>query len=445
MYVLGIPVDHRLRDVIRGLMKLNDALGSPSTSSNHTERLRQLAQSMRNRGWSVSEDEVDFACYLAEPAVQGGIVVLLTQPPKYQDYNIPTDDIVGECKTLLALRELARLFGVPFDSLSIFDAYPFIVETKLDDDNVDHVESHTTFHEMILEKRPMVVLSAWTSPYKTFEGHETKLLRKKATGAMFFSPTTPYCGLTLSMVNMPHPSYYMNHTPTESCFRQLQILEFAQAYGRWWGTWQEEAWMADLRQRCRARAKFPFDNRCDSSDEAYITKRFTQTLNQLEPLLAKVHYGSSTKTQVEDDLSKDNISELCSNASLILRHIEAEFRDTESVDCAQASAEFLCSWYKRKWCCFDEMPVSPESLPLARRIEFCLVAFAKEMNLTWTPAGDDAYEVDFDAQATAFFHLASGIEDAMDDAPSNIRVQHFATSMDVATVSLMERLAGLGI
>jgi len=37
------------------------------------------------------------------------------------------------------------------------------------------------------------------------------------------------------MVNMPHPSYYMNHNPAESCFRQLQILEFAQACRRLWG------------------------------------------------------------------------------------------------------------------------------------------------------------------------------------------------------------------
>jgi hypothetical protein len=49
---------------------------------------------------------------------------------------------------------------------------------------------------------------------------------------MFPSPTIRYFGLTFSMVNMPHPSYYMYHNPTESCFRHLQILEFAQACGR---------------------------------------------------------------------------------------------------------------------------------------------------------------------------------------------------------------------
>ena len=33
---------------------------------------------------------------------------------------------------------------------------------------------------------------------------------------------------------------YMNYDPV-SYFRQLQILEFAQACGRLWGTWQEKA------------------------------------------------------------------------------------------------------------------------------------------------------------------------------------------------------------
>ena len=160
---------------------------------------------------------------------------------------------------MLAMQYLAEFFNLPFDRLSIFDAYPFITEQELDQEDVDHSESHTTFHKMILEKRPTVILSGWTSP--SFEGLLTKSLRKQAIGAMFPLPTICYCGLTFSMVNMPHPSYYMNYNPTESCFRQLQILEFAQACGRLWGTWQEKAWMADIRGRCRARAKILLDGK----------------------------------------------------------------------------------------------------------------------------------------------------------------------------------------
>lgn len=322
-------------------MKLNEAPSSSSFSSSHNESLRQLSQSMRSRGWSISEGEVDFACYLAEPAVQGGIVVALTQPPQYQVYSIPTDDIVEDCNTLLALRELAVFFNLPFDRLSIFDAFPFITEKELDQEDIDHSESHTTFHKMILEKRPTVILSGWTSP--SFEGFTTKSLRKRAIGAVFPSPTIRYCGLTFSIVNMPHPSYYVNYNPTESCFRQLQILEFAQACGRLWGTWQEKAWMAELRRRCRARAKFLFDNRPDSSDKAFLTERLTRTLTELGAVLAGMRYSFSSKAQIKDHLSKNNILELCSDASLTLRHVDAILGDTEGAECAEASMTFICS------------------------------------------------------------------------------------------------------
>lgn len=143
-----------------------------------------------------------------------------------------------DCPTLLALQELAELFSLPFNRLSIFDTFPFITKKELDQEDPDYSESHTTFHNIILEKRPEVILSGWIS--LSFEGFITKSLRKRAIGAVFPLPTIHYSGLTFSIVNMPYPSYYMNYTPTESSFHQLQILEFAQACGRLWGTWQEK-------------------------------------------------------------------------------------------------------------------------------------------------------------------------------------------------------------
>jgi hypothetical protein len=92
---------------------------------------------------------------------------------------------------------------------------------------------------MILEKQSTVILSGWKS--SSGNGLITESLQKRASGAMFPSPTIQYHGLTFTKVNMPHPSYYMNFNPTESCFRHLQILEFAQACGRLWGIWKEEA------------------------------------------------------------------------------------------------------------------------------------------------------------------------------------------------------------
>jgi hypothetical protein len=48
--------------------------------------------------------------------------------------------------------------------------------------------------------------------------------------------------------------------------------------------------------------------------------------------------------------------------------------------------------------------------------------FAKKMNQTWTSYGDDAFEPNFEAQASAFFDLASSIENAKDEVPDNNRV-----------------------
>ncbi|KFY48545.1 hypothetical protein V495_01245 [Pseudogymnoascus sp. VKM F-4514 (FW-929)] len=439
MSVLGVPVDHRLRDITRKLMELNEAPSNSNASSDHIDRLRQLSECMRSRGWLISKDEVEFACYLAEPAAQGGIVVALMQPSPSQVYSIPVNDIIEDCNTLLALRDLAEFFSLPFDRLSIFDAFPFITKQGLDQNDINHTESHTTFHEMILEKQPRVILSGWKS--QCFERFPTKSLQKLAIGAKFLSPTINYHGLTFSVVNMPHPSYYENYYPAESCFRQLQILEFAQACGLWWGVWEETAWMAELRQKCKARAKFLFDNRCDSDDEAFITGRLTQTLTLLGPLLSEMCYSFSSKAQIEDHLSKTNILELCSDASLILQRVDTITDDTKDMECAEASMDFICSWYHRRWPALEKfsVPVSAGVLglydhsyfdwvpvvdmpPLARQIELCLMDFAKKMNLTWTSIGDNTFDPNFEAQASAFFDLASSIENAMDEIPDNNRI-----------------------
>lgn len=73
--------------------------------------------------------------------------------------------------------------------------------------------------------------------------------------------------------------------------------------------------------------------------------------------------------------------------------------------------------------CFDQVPVV-HLPPLAQQIESCLRDCAKEMNLTWMPHRDNAFRLDFKAQASAFLQLAIGIEDAMDEdeISNNVRV-----------------------
>jgi hypothetical protein len=50
------------------------------------------------------------------------------------------------------------------------------------------------------------------------------------------------------------------------------------------------------------------------------------------------------------------------------------------------------------------------------------MSFAKKMNRGWMSHGDGDFEADFEAQSSAFFQLAKGIEDAMDEIPDNNRI-----------------------
>ena len=149
--------------------------------------------------------------------------------------------------------------------------------------------------------------------------------------------------------------------------------------------------------------------------------------------------ASLPKLTLKTHISENNISELCTDASLILHHVDAKFRDIGSVKCAEASMTFLCTWSERRWpalsessvltsaglpCiyapgCFDRIPVVYMP-PLARQIEFCLRSFAKKMNLSWISHGQGDFAADFAAQSSAFFQLAEGIEDVMDEIPDDI-------------------------
>lgn len=154
-----------------------------------------------------------------------------------------------------------------------------------------------------------------------------------------------------------------------------------------------------------------------------------------------MHYSFSSKAQIGEHLSENNISERCTDVSLILRHYDAISCDTERVKWAKASMKFLCTWPKRRWPtlrkpsvpttaglrgifdhgCFDRIPLV-DLPPLARQIESCLMSFAKKMNLSWTSGGDGYFAADFVAQSSACFQLAKGIEDAMDEIPDNSRI-----------------------
>jgi hypothetical protein len=61
--------------------------------------------------------------------------------------------------------------------------------------------------------------------------------------------------LSLTRVNALHPSYAINYFPEFSCFKRLLALEFVKAFALWQGNWNDEVWMAHLRNECHEQAK----------------------------------------------------------------------------------------------------------------------------------------------------------------------------------------------
>lgn len=183
----------------------------------------------------------------------------------------------------------------------------------------------------------------------------------------------------------------------------------------------------------------------DPSDDTVIIERVVETLKRLKPVLKGMRYGFSSKAQIEQDLSQSNVLELCSDASLILRQVATIESNDAECDIAniasKASMDFFESWYGTRWSpmrksvvmnttncpglyhssCFDYLSQARNWPPLARQIESCMVAFCRKLNLSWTPCDDEAFHPNFESQATAFFDLTRGIEDAMDGISDNVQ------------------------
>jgi hypothetical protein len=119
-----------------------------------------------------------------------------------------------------------------------------------------------------------------------------------------------------------------------------------------------------------------------------------------------MHFGPFSKThigqnllQIKQGLQQSNLLELSSDASLILRQVAA-IEDNE--ECHRVSTEFVEYYHMTHWRTKSSGPL------LAQKIDLCLVKFWEELCV---PEG---FPLDFEAQATAFFNLASSIEDRMD-------------------------------
>lgn len=255
MECLGIPIDHRLRRLIREVRPIDTS----GEESDHIRILQEFGTSLKiGTSDYLTPCDLSFGIEMARPESKGGIIVVLLQPHSSQDNS--DGFLAGQrnCSTVKAVSELIHVTSnarFSFDDISVFDAIPFLNE-KVTEPNIIG-KAKDVFADMIRAKQPQIVISCfWT---KT--GNNTvKNLRRRKIGYCFESDPRgskqlAESGLLLNRVNALHPSYAINFNPEFSCFKRLLVLEFVKAFALRQGNWTDEIWMARLRHECHEQAE----------------------------------------------------------------------------------------------------------------------------------------------------------------------------------------------
>jgi hypothetical protein len=249
MECLGIPVDYRLRGLIRRIrpIGISKALGP------HVQILREFGESLLWDGDEpINISELNFALDLAGPDTIGGILVLLQQPSKTQTYENGFIADVDDCETLKAIRQLVSLASnqlAGLDNVSLFDMLPFLTEEYEDTDIFR--AAHETLVRMIRAKAPSIVICCARG-----QSHDRFVRDIHGLGVgKTFSPEELQNGTSRFLrINVFHPSYSVNYNRSYSCFRRLLILEFVKAFNLQQSQWLEEEWMDKLRLDCQEKS-----------------------------------------------------------------------------------------------------------------------------------------------------------------------------------------------
>lgn len=251
MTCLQIPVDHRLRKIIKDFGPIT----SPTQAlGNHVKLLHEFGDRLIYDGdaskKAVSVLNMDFTLQLARPESTGGVLALLLHPDKSQLFERGYLAEAEKCATIKAVLELISVVNdgrLTKDAVSVFDSLPFLIEDY--NGSETHQKAQETFVAMVKAKKPDVIISCFRT--KT-DLEEIEQLSRMSVGVTFDPSCVPItAGHITTRVNAIHPSYAMNRVPTESCLRRLLTLEFVHGFGMWRGIWKEERWMQDLREHCQ--------------------------------------------------------------------------------------------------------------------------------------------------------------------------------------------------
>lgn len=264
---LDVAVDHRLRALFRPISPRLNIVGR------HGQQLAELARVSTHR--IISEHEINVMNQFLGPRYTGGITLILLQPSNYHPYREGFDSVVLNCLTFTFMNEGFRAascgsIGLGSPPLSLVDSAPYIRPN--DSVSVEYkYNMQQSVSRIIREKKPDVVLCMWKDEERGQRRPLTMAqVRSLGVGRDFNTSRISFAGIPMERVNSFHPSYAANYNPHFSCFRQLLLLNITEACWKYeYGTWHEEQWMKDLKNRCVLKA-------------SSISGRFSPIVSRLE-------------------------------------------------------------------------------------------------------------------------------------------------------------------
>ncbi|KAK7178497.1 hypothetical protein PSPO01_15457 [Paraphaeosphaeria sporulosa] len=137
-------------------------------------------------------------------------------------------------------------------------------------------------------------------------------------------------GSKILRVNAFHPSFAINYHPHMSCFRQLLILEVAQACGLNRGQWHNQIWMDELRKSCQAKVK---ETLSSGTVNLKVIQAFARSLSA-----STRRYSIPTRYR---RLVESRISEHFNDACLCVRAIHCKKEAIDSEDLTDSDAEAI--------------------------------------------------------------------------------------------------------
>ncbi|KAJ5383746.1 hypothetical protein N7517_001657 [Penicillium concentricum] len=401
MECLGIPVDHRLRRLIREGRSM-DANGA---DSKHVQLLLEFGSSIILNEHAYPMCDLGFELEMARPETKGGVLVALLRSHSTQ--NNSDGFLAGKqgCATLDAVSDLISTVNdskLGFDDISVFDAIPFLDERIEGPDHQDFIdEAHDVFAEMVRAKDPDVVICC----FRTIS-QDTLVRQLSGCGVgKSHNNNKLVAGLPFICVNAFHPSYAVNRYPIFCCFRQLLLLEFTKAFACWRQRWTEEPWMGLLRTKCRDAVKRT-DNAKDYRGHwkpQYLKDQWRSLINSLTASFESSFFQKVDDEGLEDTyarLERSNITWLCCDVAWMLEKLTAEGPVALGLQPQKSS----------------------QPRPFAKKLENSFYNLLRDLNLSFKQSDIKVLHNQI-AQAHAFRRFAASFEGLLEETLEQISAQ----------------------